>query len=87
VEETIAFDGTPVVITDTAGIHASVDPVESLGIEKSEAAVAAADLVLFMVDGSVPVQSADRRVFRSITGQGAPRHPEQDRSVPAGARA
>lgn len=66
IEETIAIDGTPIVITDTAGIHASDDPVETIGIAKTGEAIARADLVLFMVDGSIPVQPEDLTIYQDI---------------------
>lgn len=44
------FDGIPVRLTDTAGLRESGDAVEEIGIERARAAVAAADLVLFVVD-------------------------------------
>ncbi|MFV9503903.1 MAG: tRNA uridine-5-carboxymethylaminomethyl(34) synthesis GTPase MnmE [Oscillochloridaceae bacterium umkhey_bin13] len=53
-EETANLGGIPVVLVDTAGIHASNDPVEQLGIARSQAALAGADLALFVLDASVP---------------------------------
>ena len=66
IEEMMAIEGTPIVITDTAGIHASDDPIETIGIEKTRGAIARADLVLFMTDGSQPLQSEDRRLYQSL---------------------
>lgn len=66
IEEMIDIDGLPVIITDTAGIHGRPDPVEAIGIEKSAAAIADADLVLFMIDGSEPLQPEDRQVYSQI---------------------
>lgn len=44
------FDGIPVRLTDTAGLREGGDAVEEIGIERARGAVAAADLVLFVVD-------------------------------------
>lgn len=44
------FDGIPVRLTDTAGLREGGDAVEEIGIERARGAVAAADLVLFIVD-------------------------------------
>ena len=44
------LDGIPVRLTDTAGLRESGDAVEEIGIERARGAVAAADLVLFVVD-------------------------------------
>ncbi len=59
IEETVSIDGVPLVLIDTAGINETTDPVERLGIERSRAALAQADLVLLVLDGSVPLTSDD----------------------------
>jgi tRNA modification GTPase len=62
-EETLNLRGVPLVLVDTAGIRAaSDDPVEQMGIERSRAALAAADLALLMVDGSEPLTPADEDI-------------------------
>ena len=66
IEEMIDIGGFPVVITDTAGIHRRPDPVEAIGIEKSEAAIAHADLILLMTDCREPLQSEDRQIYDQI---------------------
>lgn len=48
-EETLDVHGIPVVLIDTAGLHATEDPIETLGIARTERAVAGADLVLRLV--------------------------------------
>ena len=66
VEETIALEGTPVVITDTAGIHASRDPIEAIGIQKSEEAIGRADLVLFILDAATAAQPENIEIYNKI---------------------
>ena len=66
IEEVIAIDGAPIVITDTAGIHDSHDPVETIGIEKTRSAIEKADLVLFMIDGSRPLQVEDQILYDGL---------------------
>ncbi|HSJ53586.1 MAG TPA: tRNA uridine-5-carboxymethylaminomethyl(34) synthesis GTPase MnmE, partial [Anaerolineae bacterium] len=62
-EETLNLEGIPVVLVDTAGISAETeDPIERLGIERSRAALAAADLALLVVDASEPLTPADRAI-------------------------
>jgi len=46
----VELDGVPVRLTDTAGLREGRDAVEEIGIERARGAVAAADLVLFVVD-------------------------------------
>ncbi len=54
-EERLDIAGIPVVLTDTAGLHQSQDLVERIGIERAYERIQAADLVLFMIDGSLDV--------------------------------
>lgn len=61
-EETANLAGVPVVLVDTAGIHASDDPVERLGIERSRAALAGADLALLVLDAARPLAEGDRAI-------------------------
>ncbi len=52
VAETMEFAGIPVRLVDTAGIRRDAGRIEQLGIEKSFEAMADADLVLVVVDGT-----------------------------------
>lgn len=61
-EETASLGGVPVVLTDTAGIVESDDPVERLGVARSRQAVRLADLALLVVDVSLPVADDDREI-------------------------
>ncbi|HEU5101808.1 MAG TPA: tRNA uridine-5-carboxymethylaminomethyl(34) synthesis GTPase MnmE [Roseiflexaceae bacterium] len=58
-EETASLRGIPVVLIDTAGISETDDPVERLGVARSRAALAAADLALLVLDASTPRTNAD----------------------------
>jgi tRNA modification GTPase len=48
----MAFDGWPVEITDTAGIHEVAEGLESQGIKRAREAVTEADLCLWVLDAS-----------------------------------
>ncbi|CAN5807647.1 tRNA uridine-5-carboxymethylaminomethyl(34) synthesis GTPase MnmE [soil metagenome] len=48
----ISLGGLPFHFTDTAGLRATSDPVESEGVRRTRAAVAQADHVLFVLDAS-----------------------------------
>jgi tRNA modification GTPase len=54
VSETVAIDGIPVKLIDTAGIRESSDLVESMGIERSRRAIADADVVVVVTDAAHP---------------------------------
>jgi tRNA modification GTPase len=70
VSETAAIAGIPVKLFDTAGIRASSELVESLGIERSFQAMADADLTLVVVDLSQPESPEDRELIARAAGQG-----------------
>jgi len=56
--EMLVIDGVPFVLHDTAGLREeAADRVEMLGIGRASDAIAQADLVLFVLDGSEPVDS------------------------------
>lgn len=61
-EETANLAGIPVVLTDTAGIVESADPIERLGVERSREALALADLALLVLDSHEPLSDDDRRI-------------------------
>jgi tRNA modification GTPase len=50
VQSPVEIDGIPLTIIDTAGLRATDDPIETIGIERTWAAVAGADLALVLVD-------------------------------------
>lgn len=52
VTQTIAIDGVPLDIIDTAGLRETDDPVERIGIERTWAEIGKADVVVHLVDGS-----------------------------------
>jgi tRNA modification GTPase len=66
IEEVLNIDGYPVILTDTAGLHDTDDPIETLGIKKTIENVNGADLVLFMVEANGPLTAEDRSVFEKI---------------------
>jgi tRNA modification GTPase len=49
---TTAIDGWPVHFSDTAGLHDTADELEAAGIERTNAALAGADLVLLIDDAT-----------------------------------
>ena len=66
VDDTIIRHGVPIRLTDTAGIRQGEDAVELIGIARAHAAAKDADLVLFVIDGSVGIIDADRDVFAAL---------------------
>lgn len=69
VEDSFCIGGIPVLITDTAGLHATDDPVEIIGMQKTRDNISRSDLVLFVVDGSAPNEDSDQAVFDQINAR------------------
>lgn len=63
VEESVLCGGVLLRLTDTAGIRHTEDTVEKLGVERSRAAMEAADLVLAVVDTSRPFSHEDETIL------------------------
>ena len=64
VEESVLCGGVLLRLIDTAGIRDTEDVVEQKGVERSRQAIKSADLVLAVVDGSVPLTAEDLEVLR-----------------------
>ncbi|MEM6823069.1 MAG: tRNA uridine-5-carboxymethylaminomethyl(34) synthesis GTPase MnmE, partial [Verrucomicrobiota bacterium] len=54
IEAEFILDGISIRLTDTAGLRESDEELENLGMEHTQRALDDADLVLFLVDGSIP---------------------------------
>ena len=63
VEETVMLGNTKLRLIDTAGIRETIDTVEAIGVERSKQAVENADLVLFVCDGSQPLDEQDEAII------------------------
>ena len=56
VRETIEIGGLPVTLADTAGLRESSDVVEGIGIERAREAARRADIILYLIDATDPVE-------------------------------
>jgi tRNA modification GTPase len=64
IEVHLDLGGYPVALLDTAGIRMSHDPVEQEGVRRARERADMADLVLWVIDGSVSdLSSADRDLY------------------------
>jgi tRNA modification GTPase len=63
--EPVDIEGVPVLLSDTAGLRETADGIEGLGIQRTHRAMSDADLVMVVVDGSVPTDHEDLRVLTS----------------------
>ena len=65
-EETILLHGISLRIIDTAGIRDTEDVVEKIGVKKAIDSAKDADLVLFVVDSSIPLDENDREIMELL---------------------
>ena len=69
VEHECVLCGIPVRLTDTAGLRSSLDPIETLGIERSRRSIAAAQMTFWLLDASSSEIDAEiEELENSITG-------------------
>ena len=64
IEEFVNIKGIPLKIVDTAGIRATDDLVEKIGVEKSREHMKLADLALVVLDSSRPLDHPNTRKYR-----------------------
>lgn len=69
-EEVAQVRGIPLVLVDTAGLHDSDDVVEREGIRRSREAASAAELILHVVDASVPWCGEEEALAAAWSGTG-----------------
>lgn len=65
-EETISLGGISLNMIDTAGIRNTEDVVEKIGVEKAKKISKDADLILYVVDASIPLDDSDRDIIELI---------------------
>jgi tRNA modification GTPase len=68
IEEGLHVEGVLVRLIDTAGWRDAGDEAERAGVARARAAAQGADVVLFVVDGSSPLDAQDREIARGISG-------------------
>lgn len=58
-EESVKLDDMILHLYDTAGIRDTSDEIEKIGVEKAKKHIEEADLILYMVDSSIPLDEND----------------------------
>ena len=58
-EAELDFKGIPAHIFDTAGLRATEDTIEAIGVQRSVELASAADIVLYLIDGTKPPTEED----------------------------
>ena len=63
-EESLNIQGVPIRLIDTAGLRETHDSLEVEGIRRTNEAIALADMVLLVVDGSQPLSAEDMNLLK-----------------------
>ena len=66
IEEQIRLNGISLNVIDTAGIRETNDIVEKIGVDKAKEYLEKSDLVLYVVDSSVPLNDDDMEIISMI---------------------
>ena len=66
IEECIDLEGVMIRLVDTAGLRDTEDIVEQEGIKRTRAAQDEADLIVGVVDGSLPLPNDDRELLHAV---------------------
>lgn len=70
IEEIVTVEGLPVRVIDAAGIRRHHgDEIEQEGIRRTLGKLVEADLVLFLADGSRPLDDDDRQILAALSGK------------------
>ena len=65
-EENIRLNGISLNVIDTAGIRETEDIVEKIGVDKAKNIADEADLIIFVADGSRPLDENDEQIIELI---------------------
>lgn len=68
IHEKFTINDIPISLMDTAGLRETTDTVESIGVERSRMAMADADLVIVILDGSEEMSEEDKKIIAGVEG-------------------
>lgn len=68
-EEYSNINGILLQLIDTAGIRTTTDVVEEIGVKRAINLMERADLILFVIDGSMPLSAEDKQIIDLLTGK------------------
>ena len=71
VTERLSLGGIPVELVDTAGLREATDEAEAIGVRKTREMLAEADVVLVVLDASVPEREDEQSLIASLAGRRA----------------
>ena len=66
IEETVMLGDVPLRLSDTAGIHSTDDPVESIGVQRAKDRLLSAGLIFAVFDASMPLSEDDLELLELL---------------------
>lgn len=69
IEEQIQLGGIPLSVVDTAGIRDTSDVVEKIGVDKAKKYLYNADLIIYVVDSTRPLDENDDEIMEMLGGR------------------
>ena len=69
ITEAVMLSGVRMTLVDTAGVRSTTDLVEREGVLRAEKAIAAADVVVVVLDASAPLTEADRDLLEATAAR------------------
>ncbi len=69
IEETLNLRGIPIRAVDTAGLRQTDDEVERIGVERTQASLADADIVLLVLDAAQGMTAEDAALLLDLAGR------------------
>ena len=70
-EETVNIHGITLRLMDTAGIRSTEDVVEKIGVSRAKESAKNADLIIYVIDTSRPLDENDREIMKLLRGKKA----------------
>lgn len=71
IEEHVNLQGVSLNIMDTAGIRDTQDIIEKIGVDKARGHAETADLIIYVIDASIPLDENDNEILTMIQGKQA----------------
>lgn len=72
IEARAIIGGIPVLLFDTAGIRPTEDPVEQIGVERTVGVIESADVIVLVLDGSLPLTPEDFQAYEQAKQRDIP---------------
>ena len=73
-EEKVRLGNLTLRLIDTAGIRESEDRIEQIGVEKARKSMEEADLIIFVMDASLPLENEDCEMLNQLSSHGYLEH-------------